>query len=72
MTKSTLYSAAEIEAFAARYGLTKLTKDQLARMQELAPIAAELGGQLPRPSCKTDVPAPSFIAVPIIKIWSKY
>ena len=68
MTKPAPYSAAEIEAFAARYGLTKLTKDQLARMQELAPIAAELGGQLPRPSRKSDAPAPSFTVIPIIKI----
>ena len=67
MTKPTPYSAAEIEAFAARYGLTKLTKDQLARMQELAPIAAVLGEQLPRPSSKSDAPAPSFAVIPIIK-----
>lgn len=67
MTKLTPYSAAEIEAFAARYGLTKLTKDQLARIQELAPIAAILGGQLPRPSRKSDAPAPSFAVIPIIK-----
>ena len=68
MTKPAPYSAAEIEAFAARYGLTKLTKDQLARMQELAPIAAELGGQLPRPGRKSDAPAPGFTVIPIIKI----
>jgi len=68
MPKPTPYSADEIEAFAARYGLTKLTKEHLVRMQELAPTAAVLGGQLPRPSRKSDAPAPSFTAVPIIKI----
>ena len=68
MTKPTPCSAAEIEAFAARYGLTKLTKDHLARMQELAPMAAGLGGQLPRPIRKTDAPAPGFTVVPVIKV----
>jgi hypothetical protein len=67
MTKPTPYSTTEIEAFAARYGLTKLTKDQLARLQELAPIAAEMGGQLSRPSCKSNAPAPSFEVIPIVK-----
>ncbi|MFT5510357.1 MAG: hypothetical protein ACI89J_003451 [Hyphomicrobiaceae bacterium] len=68
MTKPQPHSTAEIEAFAERYGLTKLTKEHLARMQELAPIAAELGGQLPRPSRKSDAPAPSFPVLPIVKI----
>ncbi len=67
MTIPTPYSAAETEAFATRYGLTKLTKDHLARMQELAPIAAKLGGQLPRPNRKSHAPAASFTVIPIIK-----
>ena len=68
MTKPQPHSAAEIEAFTERFGLTKLTKEHLARMQELAQIAAELGGQLPQPSRKSDAPAPSFPVLPIVKI----
>ena len=64
MTKPAPFPATEIEAFATRYGLTKLTKDHLARMRELAPIASRLGGDLPRPNNKSDAPAPAFIVIP--------
>jgi hypothetical protein len=60
MSRSISQSVADIEAFAENYGLTKLTHDHLGRMRELAPIAAELGGKLPRPRHKSDVPAPCF------------
>lgn len=65
--KPTPFTTTEIEAFAARYGLTKLTKEHLVRLQELAPIAARLGNQLPRPKRKSDGPAPSFAVIPVIK-----
>ena len=52
MTRSISQSVADIEAFAENFGLTKLTHDHLDRMRELAPIAAELGGKLPRPQAQ--------------------
>jgi hypothetical protein len=64
VTKMISWSTAYIEAFAKAYGLTNLTSDHLERMRELAPSAARLGGQLPRPKHKSDVPAPSFRAMP--------
>ena len=68
VARSISQSAADIEAFAEKYGLTKLTHDHLARMQELAPVAAELGGKLPRPRRKSDLPAPRFNAMSINKV----
>lgn len=64
MTRSIPLSDIDIEAFAKNYGLTKLTPDHLNRMRELAPIAVEVGGKLPRPRHKSDVPAPCFKATP--------
>lgn len=64
MTQSIPFSDAETEEFAKRYGLTKLTKDHLARMQELAPIASNLGRDLPRLDRKSDAPAPTFVVTP--------
>lgn len=63
MTQSTPFSDPEIEAFAKRYGLVKLTKNHLARMKELAPIASDLGRDLPRLNRKSDAPAPKFLVV---------
>ncbi|MDH3581819.1 MAG: hypothetical protein OEM91_14485 [Hyphomicrobiales bacterium] len=63
MTQSTSFSDAETEAFAKRYGLVKLTKDHLARMKELAPIASDLGRDLPHLNHKSDAPAPTFVVV---------
>lgn len=50
----------EIQAFARRHGLEKLTPEQLARMAELAVYVGDLGRNLPRPSRKDDAPAPTF------------
>ena len=64
MTDSLKSSLAEIEQFARRYGLARLTKEHLERMQELAPIVAELGRDLPRPPQKSDAPAARFQVLP--------
>jgi hypothetical protein len=63
MTQSKPFTDSETEAFAKRYGLVKLTKTHLARMKELAPIASDLGRDLPRLSRKSDAPAPTFLVV---------
>ena len=57
MTEQPAYTIEEIEAFAKRYGLTRLTPKHLARMRELAPYVSDLGRSLPRVSSKHDAPA---------------
>ena len=54
----------EIQAFARRYGLAKLTAEHLARMTELAAYVGDLGRELPRPPRKDDGPAPIFHVPP--------
>ena len=44
----------DMQAFAHRYGLTKLSTKDLERMAELAAYVTELGRQLPRPPNKED------------------
>lgn len=50
----------EMQAFAHRHGLMKLTPEHLARMAELASYVGDLGRELPRPSRKEDAPASSL------------
>lgn len=50
----------EIEAFARRYGLEKLSPEHLARMVELAVYVGDLGRELPRPLRKEAPPAQAF------------
>lgn len=66
MTRSIPPSDTDMKAFAENFSLTQLTQDHLKRMRELAPIAAELGGKLPRPQHKSDMPAPCFKPTPTI------
>lgn len=47
----------DIETFAHRHGLERLSRNQLARMAELAPKIAQLGRGLPRPLAKSTAPA---------------
>ena len=54
MADEPAYSADEITAFAKRYGLTRLTSQHLARMQELASYVSDLGRTLPRVQNKDD------------------
>jgi hypothetical protein len=51
---------AEIEAFAVRHGLTRLTRDHLVRMSELAAEVARGGQAVRRAPRKEDGPAPVF------------
>ncbi len=57
MTEQPAYTREEIEAFAKRYGLTRLKPEHLARMRELAPYVSDLGRLLPRVASKNDAPA---------------
>jgi len=54
-------SLVEIEAFAHRYGLTKLAPEHIARMAELAVYVGDLGCMLPRPALKEHAPAATFM-----------
>ena len=51
------YTLEEIEAFAKRYGLTRLKAEHIARMRELASYVSDLGRTLPRVGSKYDAPA---------------
>jgi hypothetical protein len=53
-------TAAEIDAFAARHGLSALTPEQRSRMAELARTVAETGAALPRVGDKFEEPATVF------------
>ena len=53
-------TAAEIDAFVARHGLSALTPEQRARMAELARTVAETGAALPRLADKFAEPATVF------------
>lgn len=57
MTDQPAYTLEEIEAFAKRYGLTRLSAEHLARMRHLASYVSDLGRTLPRVASKTDAPA---------------
>lgn len=59
MAEQPAYSFEEIEAFAKRHGLTRLTPEHLARMRELASYVSDLGRTLPRVASKCDAPAAS-------------
>jgi hypothetical protein len=50
----------EIDAFAARYGLTNLTPEHRARMRELADRVAAAGRAIPRMPSKGHEPASVF------------
>lgn len=54
MTTSDKPTIEDMQAFAHRYGLTKLSTKNLERMAELAVYVTELGRQLPRPPNKED------------------
>jgi hypothetical protein len=57
MSEQPAYTLEEIEAFAKRYGLTRLKPEHLARMRELASYVSDLGRTLPRVTSKHDAPA---------------
>lgn len=57
MSETPTPTLAEIEAFARRHSLEKLSPGQLARMAELAVYVGDLGRMLPRPARKEDAPA---------------
>jgi hypothetical protein len=57
MIEQPAYTIEEIEAFARRYGLTRLKPEHIARMRELAPYVCDLGRSLPRVASKHDAPA---------------
>ena len=57
MIEQPAYTIEEIEAFARRYGLTRLKPEHIARMRELAPYFSDLGRSLPRVASKHDAPA---------------
>ena len=57
MPEERAYTLEEIEAFAARYGLTKLKPEHISRMRELATYVSDLGRTLPRVPTKHDAPA---------------
>ncbi|MEJ1159264.1 hypothetical protein [Prosthecomicrobium sp. N25] len=54
------WTQAEIDAFAARYGLVNATPEHLARMRELADRVAAAGRAIPRMPNKGDEPASTF------------
>lgn len=57
MTDQPAYTLEEVEAFAKRYGLTRLRPEHIERMRELASYVADLGRTLPRVANKHDAPA---------------
>jgi hypothetical protein len=57
MSEQPAYTLEEIEAFAKRYGLTRLKPEHIARMRELASYVSDLGRTLPRVTSKHDAPA---------------
>ena len=57
MTDQPAYTPEEIEAFAKRYGLTRLRPEHIVRMCELASYVSDLGRTLPRVASKHDAPA---------------
>ena len=57
MSEQPAYTLEEIEAFAKRYGLTRLKPEHIARMRELASYVSDLGRTLPRVTSKHDGPA---------------
>lgn len=57
MTEQPAYTPEEIEAFAKRYGLARLTPEHIARMRDLASYVSDLGRTLPRVEHKSDGPA---------------
>ncbi len=57
MSEQPAYTLEEIEAFAKRYGLTRLKPEHIARRRELASYVSDLGRTLPRVTSKHDAPA---------------
>jgi hypothetical protein len=57
MSEQPAYTLEEIDAFAKRYGLTRLKPEHIARMRELASYVSDLGRTLPRVTSKHDAPA---------------
>lgn len=47
----------DAKKFARLHGLERLSSEHLARLVELAPKIAKLGGSIPRPPDKSDAPA---------------
>lgn len=62
MSKMPAISAAEIEIYAKRHGLTNFAPEHLARLAELAEQVAETSRALPRLASKSDEPAHVFRA----------
>ena len=60
MSKVPAFTAAEIEIYAKRHGLTNFAPEHLARLAELAEKVAETGCALPRLPSKSDEPAHVF------------
>jgi aspartyl-tRNA(Asn)/glutamyl-tRNA(Gln) amidotransferase subunit A len=60
MSKPPAITAAEIETFARRHGLTSFAPEHMARLAELAEKVAETGRALPRLPSKSDEPAHVF------------
>ena len=60
MSELPAMTAAEIEAFCRRHGLTSFAPEHLARFAELAQKVAETGRGLPRMPSKSDEPAHTF------------
>jgi aspartyl-tRNA(Asn)/glutamyl-tRNA(Gln) amidotransferase subunit A len=60
MSKPPAITAAEIEIFAKRHGLTNFAPEHLARLAELAEKVIETSRALPRLSSKSDEPAHVF------------
>jgi len=60
MSKIPAISAAEIDIYARRHGLTNFAPEHLARLAELAEKVAETSRALPRLPSKSDEPAHVF------------
>jgi len=60
MSKISAITAAEIETYAKRHGLTNFAPEHLARLAELADKVAETSRALPRLPSKSDEPAHVF------------
>jgi len=60
MSKIPAITAAEIETYAKRHGLTNFAPEHLARLAELAEKVAETSRALPRLPSKSDEPAHVF------------
>jgi hypothetical protein len=60
MSKVPALTAAEIEVYARRHGLTNFAPEHLARLAELAEKVAETSRAVPRLPSKSDEPAHVF------------